>query len=345
LQKWIVLMTNTDDNLRRVALKKPIVGQPRPDDFELIEEEIPSLVDGQVLLKAKYISVDPGTRSRLSAGASYARPLQSGETVDGFCVGEVIESRHPKFGVGTHWAYGGGWASHCLTNGRGFFQPVPEQPLPLSLWIGVLGVPGMTAYFGLQRVAGLQAGDRVLVSSAAGPVGATAGQLAKAWGASKVVGIAGGPAKCGWVSGPAGFDDCVDYKAQGDLTAALSAACPEGYDVFFDNVGNAMIDAVLPLMRPGGRIVISGQVGDYNAIDPPGLKGTRHFIAARLRMEGIVVFDDLKQFARAQAELSEKIEAGSLVYREERFAGLEALPAAFCGLFTGDSFGRRIVVV
>jgi NADPH-dependent curcumin reductase CurA len=330
--------------MQRVALKAPIEGAPRPDHFEVLNEPVPALEDGQALLAAQFISVDPGTRSRLSAGASYARPLRAGETVDGFCVGQVIASRNPKFVEGEDWAYGGGWASHHVTNGRGYFQKLPTGDLPSSLWIGVLGVPGMTAYFGLRRLAALQPGERVLVTSAAGPVGATAGQLAKAWGAASVVGVAGGPIKCGWVKEQAGFDACLDYKAAG-FERALAEACPDGIDVLFDNVGAAMIDLALPSMRPGGRIVVSGQVADYNNPDPAGLKGLRWFIASRLRMEGIVVFDDLKGFPAAQAEVAAMIAGGQLAYREERFEGLHRAPEAFCGLFTGEAFGRRIITL
>lgn len=338
-------MREENEKMQRVALVGPITGAPKPSDFQVIEEPIRPLAEGEALLATRFVSVDPGTRSRLSAGASYARPLQAGETIDGFCVGEVVASLNPKFAVGERYAYGGGWASHMITNGRGYLQKLPASDLSPSLWIGVLGVPGMTAYFGLKRIAGLKAEDRVLITSAAGPVGATAGQLAKAWGAARVVGVAGGAMKGSWVQHEAGFDACIDYKASGDLTEALRAASPEGYDVLFDNVGNAMIDAVLPLMRPGGRIVVSGQVGDYNEADPPGLKGTRYFIASRLRMEGIVVFDDLRQFSAAQAEASAMIQTGQIKYREERFSGLATAPTAFCGLFTGEAFGRRIVEV
>ncbi len=337
-------MASTHPALQRISLKAPILGAPTLEDFELLSEPLPALGEGEALLGARFISVDPGTRSRLSAGASYARPLRAGETVDGFCVGEVIESRNPKFIVGEAWAYGGGWASHYVTNGRGYLQKLPAGDMPASLWIGVLGVPGMTAYFGLKRIAALQAGERVLVTSAAGPVGATAGQLARDWGASRTVGVAGGAQKCTWVQEAAGFDACVDYKADG-FELALARAFPEGVDVLFDNVGASMIDRILPLMRPGGRIVVSGQVADYNDPDPPGLKGLRWFIASRLRMEGIVVFDDLKNFSAAQGEIAGMIGAGALAYREERFEGLSSAPEAFCGLFTGEAFGRRIVAL
>jgi hypothetical protein len=330
--------------MRRVTLKAPIVGVPQPPDFSLLEEPIAPLEEGEALFATELVSVDPGTRSRLSAGPSYAAALRPGETIDGFCVGVVVESRNPKFSVGEAWAYGGGWASHYRTKGRGYLQKIPASDLPLSLWIGVLGVPGMTAYFGLKRIAAFKPGERVLISSAAGPVGATAGQLAKAWGAERVVGIAGGAEKARWLREEAGFDAVVDYKAAG-FEAALAEACADGVDIVFDNVGAAMIDRALPLMKPFGRVVVSGQVGEYNDPNAPGMQGLRWFIAKRLRMEGIVVFDDLKAFPEAQAETAALIQSGALKLREQRFDGLDQAPAAFCGLFTGESFGRRIIVV
>lgn len=190
-------------DMQRIVLARHIEGAPTPDDFRLETLAIPELADGQFLAKNLFVSCDPGTRSRLSPGASYAPPLQPGQMVDGFSVGEVIASRHERFQPGDRVALTG-WASHVVSNGRGYCVKLPELGVPLSLWIGVLGVPGMTAWFGLKRVAGIKPGDRVLVTSAAGPVGATAGQLAKLWGASEVVGLAGGPTKCAWLGGRRG---------------------------------------------------------------------------------------------------------------------------------------------
>ena len=331
--------------MERIVLVRHIEGMPTPEDFRVERLAIPELADGQFLAKNHFVSCDPGTRSRLSPGASYAPPLAPGAPVDGFCVGEVIASRNPKFAVGETVALSG-WATHVVSSGRGYCVKVPDLGVPESLWIGLLGVPGMTAWFGLRRVAALQAGDRVLVTSAAGPVGATAGQLAKLWGASEVVGIAGGAEKCAWLTEVAGFDRAIDYKAA-DFEAVFAKASAGGWDVLFDNVGNAMIDRALPVMKLRGRIVVSGQVADYNTPlgQVPGLQNTAHFIAKRLRMEGMVVFDDLGGFAAAQAELAGLISSGAVVYREEVFEGLESLPAAFCGLFSGASFGRRVVRV
>ena len=341
-------MTQRPSTSRRIVLAVQAVGVPTPETFRVEEVALPALSEGQVLTRTLYCSADPGTRSRLSSGASYAPPLRIGDPIDGFAIGEVIESANARFAVGDIVATGGGWAEHAIFPGRGYIQKIPHRRLPLSYWIGVLGVPGMTAWFGLKRVATLKAGDRVLVTSAAGPVGATAAQIARGLGASRVVGTASGADKAAWLRDEAGLDAIIDYKTTADLVADLKAASPDGYDVLFDNVGNAMIDRVLPLMRPGGRIVVSGQVADYNTplAETPGITNTRLFISHRLRMEGLVVFDDLKGFAAAQDELGGWIEAGDVKVREERYAGLDAAPAAFIDLFTNaEAFGRRIVDV
>jgi NADPH-dependent curcumin reductase CurA len=332
--------------LRRYTLARPIKGVPTAKDFKLVEQALPPVKQGQFLARTIFLSCDPGTRSRLSAGASYAPPLKPGDTIDGFGVAQVIESRHDNYREGDLIACGSGWADHVLSEGRGYLQKITEKRVPLSLWIGVLGVPGMTAYFGLKRVAEIDDGETILITSAAGPVGATAGQLAKRKGCT-VIGVAGGTAKCQWLIDQCGFDHAIDYKAINDIGPAIAKLAPNGIDVLFDNVGASMIDTVLPMMRRWGRVVVSGQVGEYNA-EPaalPGVKGLRHFIANRLAMEGLVVFDDLKSFPDAQAEVADLIADDQLRYREERFEGFEHLPEAFVGLFDGSAFGRRIVKV
>jgi NADPH-dependent curcumin reductase CurA len=332
---------------RRIVLARPIDGAPDMAHFRLEEAPLPALAEGQFLIRTLLVSVDPGTRSRLSAGASYAAPLEVGQVIDGFAVGEVVESRHPKWAVGDRLACASGWADYLVTDGRGFFGKITDDRVPLSVWIGVLGVPGMTAYFGLKRVAHLQPGEQVLITSAAGPVGATAGQLAKAWGAGRVVGVAGEAAKGQWLKDNAGFDATIAYRGLTDWASALGQACPNGVDVLFDNVGNAMIDRVLPFMNKGGRIVISGQVGDYNTPHDQrvGVTKTAYFIANRLRMEGLVVFDDIRGFAAAQREMADMIVGGQLQRREIFYEGLDSAPRAFADLFSSPDFGRRIVKV
>lgn len=332
--------------MQRVALVRHIEGVPTAADFRLEEAPLPAVEEGKFLVANAYVSADPGTRSRLSPGASYAPPLPPGAVVDGFCVGHVVESRNERFPVGQLVTHGGGWATHTLSGGRGYCLPLPDLGVPESAWIGVLGVPGMTAWFGLKRVAALQPGESVLVTSAAGPVGATAGQLARHFGAARVVGLAGSEEKRRWLTDECGFDAALDYRAA-DLEAQVAALCPKGIDILFDNVGNAMIDRMLPLMAMRGRIVVSGQVADYNtpADQVPGLRQTREFIARRLRMEGMVVFDDLPQFAAAQAEVAGLLRDGTLKTREVAGEGLASLPGLFAGLFSGADFGRRIARV
>ncbi|MEQ1784467.1 MAG: NADP-dependent oxidoreductase [Hyphomonadaceae bacterium] len=332
---------------RRIVLAAQAIGVPTLKTFKVEDVPLPALSEGQVLTRTLYCSADPGTRSRLSSGASYAPPLRVGDPIDGFAIGEVIETANARFEVGDIVATGGGWAEHSIFAGRGYIQKIPHTRLPLSYWIGVLGVPGMTAWFGLKRVAALKPGDRVLVTSAAGPVGATAAQIARSLGASRVVGTASGTDKAFWLRDEAKLDAIVDYKTTTDLVSDLKAASPEGYDVLFDNVGNAMVDAIIPLLRPRGRIVISGQLADYNAVggNVPGITNTRYFIASRLRMEGLVVFDDLKAFPAAQEELGAMIEQGDVKVREQRYRGLESAPQAFIDLFTDNAFGRRIIEI
>jgi hypothetical protein len=326
--------------MERIVLVRHIDGRPQPEDFRIERLPIPPLEDGQFLIANSFVSCDPGTRSRLSPGASYAKPVMPGEPVDGFCIGTVAESRNARFPTG-QLVTATGWASHVVSSGRGYVMPLPDLDVPLPLWLGVMGVPGMTAWFALKRVAALKAGERVLITSAAGPVGTTAGQLAKRWGAAEVVGVAGGPAKCRWLTQEAGFDLALDYKAD-DFEAAFAAAAGPGFDVMLDNVGNAMLDRAMPYMKPFGRLVLSGATADYVTDTPPGLVNMRELITKRLRMEGILVFDDLADFPAAQAGMAALVHDG-LVHREEIFDGLGRLPEAFCGLFTGASFGRRLV--
>jgi NADPH-dependent curcumin reductase len=359
---------------QRVVLNAPIQGLPKLTDFRLETFDLPELQEGQFLIRNVYCSVDPGTRSRLSPGVSYTTNLKAGDMISSFAMGRVTESRHPAYLVGDWVVHASGWAEVHISDGRGYLQKLDAKwiesglaasqkhatlgTVPLSAWIGVLGIPGMTAWFGMSRIGAVSEGSRVLVTSAAGPVGASAGQIARRMGATTVVGIAGGPVKCAWLRNEAKFDHAIDYKSLraasanepeyvAKMQAQLQAACPEGYDVLFDNVGNTMIDLAIPLLRPRARIVISGQVADYNrsAEEMPGLFNTRHFIAKRLRMEGILVFDDLKQFGVAQHAIAGWIEEGKFAWKEEVFEGIENIPAAFIGLFTGESFGRRIVQV
>ncbi len=327
---------------RRFVLAKRPDGVPDQSDFDLETVTLGPAGEGEVLTRSLYISVDPGMRSRLNQ-ASYAPPIEIGAPVEGANVGEVIASGHARFAPGDIVVSGMGWQDHVLAPAKAF-RKVPDMGLPLSTAIGVLGIPGMTAYFGLYDVGGLKKGQAVLVSSAAGPVGATAGQIAKLEDCI-VIGIAGGPEKCRWLTQECGFDAAIDYKATEDLTGAIQSLVPKGIDIYFDNVGNTMLDAVLPTMRPYGRIVVSGQVSDYNAQGAAraGVHHTEVFITHRLRMEGLVVFDYATRFPEAATRMAGWIKDDRLKYREEIIDGFVHLPEAFIGLFLGRNFGRRLV--
>jgi NADPH-dependent curcumin reductase CurA len=327
---------------RQVVLAAHVTGVPKASDFRIETIDAPDPGEGQVLVRNHFVSIDPGMRGRLSAETSYTAPVPIGGVLGLASVGRIIASRHPDFAEGDWVAGLLGWREAALSDGANL-RRIPEGPIPPSAHIGVLGVPGLTAYFGLLEIGQPRPGETVLVSTAAGAVGSAVGQIARIRGA-RAVGIAGGPAKCRWLTEDLGFDAAVDRLAEPDIAAAVARECPGGVDVFFDNVGNSLVDPILPLMRAHGRIVICGQTADYNLApeDRHGLKNTRAFIAARLKMQGLVVFDHAAGFPRAWADLTGWILDGRLRYREDAVDGIEALPDAFIGLFRGENFGRRI---
>jgi NADPH-dependent curcumin reductase CurA len=328
---------------RRFVLAARPQGIPRESDFRLETGTLAEPRDGELLVANRFISVDPGMRARLSDAQTYAAPLAIGDMIESASVGEVIASRHPKFAAGDRVAAGLGWQEYALSDGRGL-RKITDHSIPVSAQIGVLGIPGLTAYFGLLDIGKPKAGDTVLVSSAAGAVGATAGQIAQLHGA-RAIGIAGGADKCAWLVEELGFAAAIDRHAQSDVAAAVARACPQGIDILFDNAGNALIDAILPLMKRGGRIVVSGQIADYNLApeERHGIRNTSHFITSRLLMQGLVVFDYVREFPRAWEEMSAWIRDGRLRYREDIEEGFEQLPRAFIGLFSGRNFGRKLV--
>ncbi|MBI1239164.1 MAG: zinc-binding dehydrogenase [Alphaproteobacteria bacterium] len=329
---------------RRWTLARRPVGLPQREDFALRDEPSARMPTGGARIRVTHFSVDPGMRSRLS-GDSYAAALPLGETIESAGVGRVIESENPKLPVDATVTGGFGWREEFVTDGKGVMALDPalfSGKVTTTAAIGVLGVPGLTAYFGLLDLGKPKAGDVLLVSSAAGPVGATAGQLAKLLGLT-VIGIAGSPTKCAYLK-EIGFDHAINYR-DGDLSKALRAAAPEGVDIYFDNVGGEMLDRAIAAMKPHGRIVISGQVAEYNAEKPIGIRNVTRFITHRLTMAGLVVYDYRKQFPGAMAALAEHIQAGRLSYREDISAGIETAPEAFIGLFKSENFGRRLIAV
>lgn len=334
---------------RHVVLARRPHGAPVPDDFRTETRELGELPDGRVTVQVLYTTANPGSRGRLDGtAASYVRPLNIGETMEGPTVGRVIETRHPDFAVGDLVWGASGWAEHVQVGGRAL-NKIPKDTPYLSAWAGILNIPGLTGYFALRDVGLAKAGETVLVSSAAGPVGATAGQIARIMGC-KVIGIASGEARRDWLLKDAKFDAVIDranaptFEA---LVERIAQVAPDGIDVYFDNVGGLTLDAAIASMRQKGRIVISGQTADYNAT-PQNRYGTRRvfeFISKRLRMEGLVVFDYAQRFPEALKALTGWIESGELKYREHIVDGLEAMPALFCAQLRGEIFGRALARV
>ena len=335
------------DTFKQWTLAKHPSGVPTPDCFKLVETAMPELEDGQVFIRTHYFSLDPGMRGRLS-GDSYAAGLQIGDIIESAGIGEIITSKSDRFAVGDMVMGGLGWSEGTVFPDRGLQKLDPamfDDKVSMSATIGVLGVPGLTAWFGLKDLGTPQEGETLLISSAAGPVGATAGQIGKAMGL-KVIGIAGGPDKCAYLR-DLGFDAAIDYKTTAELPRAMRTACKEigsdGIDIYFDNVGGSMLDAAILNMKMGGRIVVSGQVAEYNRETPVGIRHTTHFITHRLRMQGLVVYDYRKGFVEAQAAMAHMIRDGKLRYREDISAGIERAPSAYEALFAGANLGRRLI--
>jgi NADPH-dependent curcumin reductase CurA len=321
-------------------------GVPNRRHFELAEIDMPdlgSLANGEVFIRTHYFSLDPGMRGRLS-GDSYAAGLKIGEVIESAGIGEIIASKSNRFPVGDMVMGGLGWTQGNVFGERGLQKLDPalfDAQVRMTATIGVLGVPGLTAWFGLKDLGNPQAGETLLISSAAGPVGATAGQIGKAMGL-KVIGIAGGPDKCAYLT-DLGFDAVIDYKAEDNLAAAMRDSCPDGVDIYFDNVGGEMLDGAILNMKMGGRIIVSGQVAEYNRTAPIGIRHTTHFITHRLRMQGLVVYDYRKGFGEAQTAMAQMIRDGKLRYTEDISEGIEDAPDAYEALFGGANFGRRLI--
>ena len=330
---------------KRWTLAKHPSGVPSEDCFTLEDFTPDALADGQVLIKTHYFSLDPGMRGRLS-GDSYAAGLKLGETIESAGIGEIIDSKSERYAIGDMVMGGLGWTQALVHPDRGLQKLDPalfDDKLAMTATIGVLGVPGLTAWFGLQDLGQPQSGDTLLISSAAGPVGATCGQIGKTLGLT-VIGIAGGADKCAYLR-DLGFDAVIDYKAEDKLAQAIAAAAPDGVDIYFDNVGGEMLDAAILNMKPKGRIVVSGQVAEYNKETPVGIRQTTRFITHRLRMEGLVVYDYAKQFPEAQAAMAALIRGGKLAYTEDISEGIEDAPREYAALFAGANFGRRLIKV
>ncbi|QTD91158.1 NADP-dependent oxidoreductase [Burkholderia anthina] len=324
---------------RQILLVSRPQGAASVDNFRLVETPLAPLADGELRVRNHFLSLDPYMRGRMSDAKSYAVPQPLNEVMIGGTAGEVVESRHPDFAVGEHVVGQLGWQEYGTSNGSGL-RKVDTSRVPLSAWLGVTGMPGVTAWVGLNRIIAPKAGDTVVVSAASGAVGSVVGQLAKRAGC-RAVGIAGGPDKCRYVVDTLGFDACVDYKA-GRLADDLAAATPDGVDGCFENVGGAVLDATMARMNAFGRIAVCGMISGYDgAVAPlanPGL-----ILRSRLTMQGFIVFEHPDAWPPALAELGELVATRQLHYRETIAHGLERAPDAFLGLLKGHNFGKQLV--
>ncbi len=319
-------------------------GLPKRSDWELTEESIPTPGPGQLLAAISHISLDPAMRGWMNAGASYIDPAEIGAVMRAAAVGRVLSCEHPGFKPGDHIYGNFGVQEYALSDGKGVIKIDPALAPPPT-YLGTLGLSGMTAYFGLLDVGELKEGDTVVVSGAAGAVGSVAGQIAKIKGA-RVIGIAGGETKCRWLTDDLGFDGAIDYKAE-DVRRALRESAPDGVDVYFDNVGGEILDAVLTCLARGARIVICGAVSQYNATD--GVRGPDNYLAllvARASMTGMVVFDYAPRYGHAASELAAWMADGRLISREDVVeGGVQAFPDALLKLFAGENIGKLVLHV
>jgi NADPH-dependent curcumin reductase CurA len=310
------------------------------DNFRLVESPLPSPAENQVLVRNHWLSLDPYMRGRMDAGKSYAKGAELGEVMVGGTVGEVLESKSPRFRPGDMVVGALGWQEYAVGDPAAISK-IDTSIAPASCYLGILGMPGITAWIGLLDIAQPKEGETVVVSAASGAVGSVVGQIAKIRGC-RAVGIAGGAVKCAYVTGELGFDACVDYKA-GNLYRDLKAAAPKGIDVCFENVGGEILDAELRLMNPFSRITVCGLVSQYNATEPYGMKYLASVLVNRIRMQGFIVSDRMELWPRATGELAGWLRAGRLRYRESVAQGLERAPAAFIGMLKGQNFGKQLV--
>jgi NADPH-dependent curcumin reductase len=332
-------MSATNHQVRLAARPS---GLPQPSDWSFTEEPVPTPGAGEFVVRISYLSLDPAMRGWMNAGASYIDPVEIGDVMRAGAVGKVIASEHPGFAVGEHLYSDFGVQEYAMSDGRGVFKVDPSLA-PLPTFLGTLGMTGMTAYFGLLDTGRLEEGDTVVVSGAAGAVGSVAGQIAKIKGC-RVIGVSGGEEKCQWLKEDLGFDAAINYKTQ-DVRRALRESAPDGVDVYFDNVGGEVLDAVLTRLARGARIVICGAVSQYNATD--GVRGPANYLSllvARASMTGMVVFDYADRYGQAMSEIAGWMSEGRLVSREDVLeGGLSAFPDALLALFAGKNTGKLVL--
>jgi NADPH-dependent curcumin reductase CurA len=331
---------------KRIVLAARPVGEPKPSDFRLEECPVPTPGAGEFLLRTIWLSLDPYMRGRMSDGPSYAQPVPVGGVMEAGTVSEVIASNNPAFAKGDIVLSRAGWQTHAISDGKGLAKIDPKIA-PISTAIGVLGMPGMTAYTGLLDIGKPQAGETVVVAAASGAVGSAVGQIARIKGA-RAVGIAGGKDKCAYVKNELGFDDCLDHRDP-DLAAKLKDACPKGIDVYFENVGGAVFEAVFPLLNAFARIPVCGLISEYNNFGETSPKWAgkmmRAVLTKRLTIRGFIVSDFAARHGDFLRDMSGWVREGKVKHKEFVTEGLDSAPAAFMGLLKGANFGKQLVRV
>ena len=331
---------------KQILLASRPQGEASAANFRLVETPVPALQDGQVLVRHHYLSLDPYMRGRMDDAKSYAAPQPLNEVMIGGTVGEVIESRHAGFALGDKVVGQGGWQEYAVVDATqsGVLRKVDVARLPLSAHLGAVGMPGVTAWYGLMKICKPQPGETVVVSAASGAVGGVVGQLAKAKGC-RAVGIAGGPDKCRYVVEELGFDACIDYKQHEGakaLATALKDACPKGIDGYFENVGGTILDAVMLRMNAFGRMALCGMIAGYNG-EPIPMANPQLILKSRLTLQGFIVSEHMTVWPEALKELGGMVAGGQLKYRESIAQGIESAPEAFVGLLKGKNFGKQLV--
>ena len=326
----------------QVLLASRPTGWVEESNFRIVENPVPKAGAGEVLVKVHWLSLDPYMRGRMNATKSYAKAVEIGEVMTGGTAGEVIESNHRKLKVGDYVVGPLGWQQYAVSDGEGLTKVDPKL-VPLSCYVGVVGMPGATAWIGLLEHCQPKAGETVVVSAASGAVGSVVGQLARMQGC-RAVGIAGGKAKCDYVVRELGFDACVDYKA-GKLYEDLKAACPEGIDCYFENVGGEVMDTVFRQLNAFSRVALCGMIAEYNLTEPYGMKMLRALLVNRVKLQGFIVSDRMDLYARALQQLGKAVAQGKIKYRETLAQGLESAPKAFIGMLKGENLGKQLVKV
>jgi len=327
---------------KQITLAARPRGFPKESDFKLVETPVPEAQAGQILVRMLYISVDPYMRGRMNDVKSYAPPAQIGEVMGAGAVGEVVASKNIRFQVGDIVEGFFGWQQFAVSGGEGV-RKIDPSLAPISTALSVLGMPGLTAYFGFLDVGKPRSGETVVVSGAAGAVGSVAGQIAKISGC-RAVGIAGSDKKIAWLTGELGFDAAFNYKSTSDYGAKLNELCPEGIDIYFDNVGGAITDAVFPLLNVGARVVVCGQIAQYNAEKLEiGPRLLWHLIVKQARAEGFLVFHYASRYPEGLRQLAMWLNAGKLKHREQLVDGIENTPRAFIGMLRGENTGKQLV--